>query len=63
MTSRLERHCYTLTQVREKLQLPRSTFFELKKRGVLPLIELRPRLGRRVRYHAAPIDRYLAGRG
>lgn len=55
--------CYTRKQVCERLQLARRTFFELKKRGQLPLIELLPRLGRVVRYHAEPIDRYLAGRG
>lgn len=55
--------CYTTMQICDALQLPRRTFFVLKKRGELPLVELLPRIGRRVRYHAEPIDRYLAGRG
>jgi hypothetical protein len=49
--------------VREKLQLPRRTFFKLKKAGQLPMLEeLRPRIGRTTRYRADLIDRYLEGR-
>lgn len=58
-----EPRCYTLAAARAKLQLSRSTFFAMRKAGQLPLIELLPRLGRSPRYHALPIDRYLAGRG
>jgi len=54
--------CYTVEQLLEKLQLPRRTFFTLKKAGKLPFLEeLSPRLGRRARYRADLVDRYLAG--
>ena len=54
--------CYTLPEVLDKLQLPRRSFFELRKAGRLPCIEeLRPRLGRRLRFRADLVDRYLAG--
>jgi len=52
--------CYTTSQVCETLSMKRRTFFALKRAGALPFLEeLRPRLGRIVRYRAAPIDRYL----
>jgi hypothetical protein len=45
-----------------KLQLSKTTFTTLKRAGKLPMLEeLRPRLGRRVRYRADLIDRYLRG--
>ena len=54
--------CYTVPQLLEVLQIPRRTFFRLRKSGALPFLEeLRPRLGRRVRYRADLVDRYLAG--
>lgn len=54
--------CYTVAQVLERLQLPRRTFFTLKKAGQLPFLEeLEPRIGRCIRYRADLIDRYLAG--
>lgn len=54
--------CYTLAQVLEKLHMARGTFEDLRRKGQLPFLdELRPRLGRYVRYRAEPIDRYLAG--
>lgn len=54
--------CYTVAEVREKLQMTKTTFTRLKSAGALPFLEeLRPRLGRRVRYRADPVDRYLRG--
>lgn len=54
--------CYSLATVLDKLQMPRATFFKLRKRGLIPCLEeCRPRLGRRVRYRADLIDRWLAG--
>ena len=54
--------CYTLPQVLALIQIPRRTFYTLKDAGKLPFLEeLKPRVGRRVRYRADLIDRYLAG--
>jgi hypothetical protein len=56
--------CYTVHQLLgvELLNMPRRTFFTLKKAGRLPFLEeLKPRLGRRIRYRADLVDRYLAG--
>jgi len=54
--------CYTVPEVLAKLQMPKTTFNSLKRAGQLPFLEeLRPRLGRRVRYRADLIDRYLRG--
>ena len=54
--------CYTLADVLALLQLPRTTFYTHLANGALPFVEeLKPRIGRRARYRAAPIDRYLAG--
>ena len=54
--------CYTVAEVREKLQMTKTTFTRLKAAGALPFLEeLRPRLGRRARYRADPVDRYLRG--
>lgn len=58
-----DERAYTTAEVIEKIRISRSTFFWLKRRGELPLEELTPRLGRIVRYRAAPIDRWLSGRG
>jgi helix-turn-helix protein len=53
--------CYTVAQLLDLLQLPRRTFFRLKRAGQLPFLEeLRPRIGRRARYRADLVDRYLA---
>ena len=52
--------CYTVAQLLQILDLPRSTFFLLKRRGQLPFLEeLHPRIGRQARYRAEPVDRYL----
>jgi hypothetical protein len=56
--------CYTVAQLLgvELLNMPRRTFFTLKKAGRLPFLdELKPRLGRRIRYRADLVDRWLAG--
>jgi hypothetical protein len=57
-----ERRCYTVAQLLDLLQIPRRTFFTLRKAGKIPCLEeLKPRIGRRVRYRADLVDRYLAG--
>jgi hypothetical protein len=54
--------CYNVAQLLDLLQIPRRSFFTLKKAGRLPFLEeLQPRLGRRARYRADLVDRYLAG--
>lgn len=54
--------CYTAAQIIAFLQISKCSFFALKRRGQLPFLEeLRPRLGRTVRYRADLVDRYLAG--
>jgi len=56
--------CYTIARLLEPdmLDMPRRTFFTLKKAGKLPFLdELKPRIGRRLRYRADLVDRYLAG--
>ena len=55
---------YTVAQLLsvDCLNMPRRTFFRLRSKGELPFLEeLRPRLGRVVRYRADLVDRYLAG--
>ena len=57
-----EPRCYTIPEILQKLQMPRTTFKTLRRAGLLPFLEeLRPRLGRRVRYRADLVDRYLRG--
>ena len=57
-----EARCYTVPEVLAKLQMKQRTFTELKRTGRLPFLEeLRPRLGRRVRYRADLVDSYLRG--
>lgn len=54
--------CYTAAQIIALLQISQRSFFALKRVGRLPFLEeLRPRLGRSVRYRADLVDRYLAG--
>jgi len=58
-----EKRCYTLPELLEKLQMPKTTFNRLRRQGKLPCVEeLRPRLGRRARYRADLVDRYLDNR-
>jgi hypothetical protein len=55
--------CYLVPEVLAKLKMTAKTFARLRKAGALPFLEeLKPRLGRRPRYRADLIDRYLAGR-
>lgn len=54
--------CYTVAQLLDQLEMSRSTFFALKAAGKLPYLEeLKPRTGRRLRFRADLVDRYLAG--
>lgn len=54
--------CYTVADVCAILKIPRRSFFHLRRTGQLPFLdELKPRIGRVVRYRAAPIDRYVDG--
>ncbi|HLX21666.1 MAG TPA: helix-turn-helix domain-containing protein [Gaiellaceae bacterium] len=54
--------CYLLEEALRVLQMPRRTFYKLKKKGLLPcVVECTPRLGRRPRFRADLIDRYVAG--
>ena len=54
--------CYTLAQVIEKVPMARRTFYRLKARGELVFLqELKPRIGRRPRYRADLVDRWVAG--
>jgi len=55
--------CYTVAQLlsADLLNMPRRTFFTLKARGDLPFLEeLKPRIGRRARFRADLVDRWLA---
>ncbi len=53
---------YTIAQVCERLCIPRRSFYNLLKKGQLPMCEeLQPRIGRIVRFRAELIDRYVAG--
>ncbi len=59
---RYAHRCYSAAQIIAFLNISPRSFFALKRRGQLPFLEeLRPRLGRSVRYRADLIDRYLAG--
>ena len=54
--------CYLIPEILEKLQISKRTFTRQRKAGALPFLEeLRPRIGRRPRYRADLVDRYLAG--
>ena len=54
--------CYTVADLCERLHLSRSSFYEARNAGRLPFLEeLRPRIGRVIRYRADLVDRYLAG--
>jgi hypothetical protein len=53
--------CYTTAQLLDILDMPRRTFFTLKAAGKLPFLEeLKPRIGRRARFRADLVDRWLA---
>jgi hypothetical protein len=54
--------CYTVAELLVILHLSRSSFDEARAAGRLPFLEeLRPRIGRKIRYRADLVDRYLAG--
>lgn len=56
------RRAYTIADVCDILNIPRRSFFHLRRAGQLPMLdELKPRLGRVVRYRADLVDRYAAG--
>ena len=62
MTQNLAPRCYTTPEILAMLQMPKTTFATLKRAGRLPFLEeLKPRLGRRARYRADLVDRYLRG--
>jgi Helix-turn-helix domain len=53
---------YTRAQVCALLEIPRRSFYWHLQRGQLPMCEeLKPRIGRIVRYRADLVDRYVAG--
>jgi hypothetical protein len=52
--------CYTAQQIRERIQMSRASFTKLKREGKLPFLEeIKPRLGRVIRYRADLVDTYL----
>ena len=54
--------CYTIKEACAALGVPRRSFFHLRRTGQLPMCEeLKPRIGRVVRYRADLIERYLSG--
>lgn len=53
--------CYRKADLLQLLQMSERTFERLRRDGRLPFLdELRPRLGRVIRYRCEPVDRYLA---
>jgi hypothetical protein len=57
-----EIRCYLIPTLLVLLQMSPRTFTRQRKAGALPFLEeLRPRIGRRPRYRADLVDRYLAG--
>jgi len=56
------KRAYTIAEVCARLSIPRRSFFHLRKAGQLPMCqELKPRIGRVVRYRADLVDRYADG--
>lgn len=52
---------YTVAQVLARISMSRSTFFRLKQQGELPFLEeVKPRLGRLVRYRADLVEQFVA---
>lgn len=57
-----EPRCYTLPQACARLQVAERTFRRLWKAGRYPFLEeVLPRFGKRIRFRADLIDRYLSG--
>lgn len=55
--------CYLLPELLERLQMSERTFHRLRRAGKLPFLEeLKPRLGRILRYRADLVDKYIEGR-
>ena len=55
--------CYTAADVRQLLNMPKSTFNDFRRRGRLPFLEeIKPRIGRTARYRADLVDDYLSNR-
>ncbi len=53
---------YTRKDVCERLNIPRRSFYHHLRNGQLPMVEeLKPRIGRIVRYRADLVDRWVAG--
>ncbi len=53
---------YTTKQICDLLQMTKGTLQRLKATGKMPFLEeLQPRVGRKIRYRADLVDRYLAG--
>lgn len=60
--NRRRHRTYSVSQICDALSMSRRTFFALRSKGELPFLEeLKPRLGRVVRYRADLVDQYLAG--
>lgn len=60
--TRRQQRAYTILEICAILSLPRASFYHLRQHGQLPFLEeLKPRLGRIVRYRADLVDRYAAG--
>lgn len=60
----MARRCYTIEQLLsvDMLNMARRTFYDLRRASKLPfLVELKPRLGRVIRYRAEPVDQWLDG--
>jgi len=54
--------CYTVKDLMPMLHLGRTAFYAALREGRLPFLEeLRPRAGRKMRFRADLVDRYMAG--
>ena len=61
MSRSLDRGAYTITEVCERISMPRSTFYRLLAAGELPFIEeVQPRLGKRPRFRADLVETFVA---
>jgi hypothetical protein len=54
--------CYTAQEIQQRLKMSRASFTKLKREGKLPFLEeIKPRLGRVIRYRADLVETYLRG--
>jgi hypothetical protein len=54
--------CYTQREIQQRIKMSRATFNTMKREGKLPFLEeIKPRLGRVIRYRADLVDTYLRG--